>query len=72
MKSYYKQIFFSVVMLCVSFISFAVPVIPDPNDDPISDDSQEIAAPINTKLIWLAIVGIAFVYYQFNLKRKKA
>lgn len=69
MKSYYKQILFSFIMLCVSFASFAD--IPDPNADPISDDSQEIAAPINTKLIWLAIVGIAFVYYQYNLRQRK-
>jgi len=70
MKLNYKKTLYSVILLAVSFASFAD--IPDPNADPISDESQEIAAPINTKLLWLAIVGIAFAYYQFNLRRKKA
>jgi mannose/fructose/N-acetylgalactosamine-specific phosphotransferase system component IIC len=30
------------------------------------------AAPINSKLIWLAIIGIAFAFYYFSTKRQKA
>lgn len=62
----------SVVLLTVSFISFASPIIPDPNADDDMTSEDGAAAPINTKLIWLAIVGIAFVYYQFNLRKKRA
>ena len=29
-------------------------------------------APINSKLLWLMIIGIAFALYKFQTKRQKA
>lgn len=70
MKSFYKKTLYSVILLCVSFASFAD--IPDPNGDDDLNPADAPVVPINTKLIWLAIVGIAFVYYQFNIRKKKS
>lgn len=68
MKFNYKTFFLSIFMLTVSFATFALP--PDPNEGDTGDD--DIPATINTKLIWLAIVGIAFAYYQFQNRKKTA
>ena len=42
----------------------------DENGDPIpgclEDGSSDPVAPINTILIWLALIGISFVVYYFN------
>lgn len=42
----------------------------DDNDDGDLEGDDPPAAPINTKLIYLALVGIAFVFYTLQ-KRKK-
>jgi hypothetical protein len=42
----------------------------DENDDGDLEGDDPPAAPINTKLIYLALVGIAFVFYTLQ-KRKK-
>lgn len=56
-------------MLMVSFATFAQ-LPPDPNEgEPGGGDPP---ASINQRLIWLAIVGIAFAYYQFKSRRKTA
>ena len=51
------------MMAFVSFLSFADPIDPPADDDPP-------ASPINTKLIWLAIVGdsFAFLYVRKQIK----
>ena len=67
MKFNYSKFLLSIVMLAVSFATFAQ--APDPDDEVGGDDPP---APINTKLIYLAIIGIAFAYYQFNANRKRA
>lgn len=59
-------------MLAVSFAAFAdePPVSPEDGDPGTGDP-----VPINGKLIWLAIVGIAFAYYQikkYNALKQKA
>lgn len=45
----------------VSFTSSAQVDPPADNDPP--------AAPINMQLIWLAIIGVAFVFYFFKTKK---
>ena len=51
------------MMAFVSFLSFADPIDPPADDDPP-------ASPINTKLIWLAVAGIIFVYFYFRKQTK--
>ena len=70
MKFHYKKTLLSIAMLTVSFASFAQ--IPDPDSDPGSGGNDP--TPINTNLIWLAVLGIGFAYYQFvaNKKQQKA
>lgn len=63
MKSHLLKIYATLASAFVSFVSYA-----DPFDPPAEDDLP--AAPINTKLIWLAMIGIAFAFYYFNQKSK--
>lgn len=70
MKSIYK-IYILTFLLLSDFIVFAQ----GPGDDDGSgglegDDAP--AAPINGKLIWLAIVSILFAFYYLNKRAQKA
>lgn len=71
MKLISKKLLLTFSVLLISSLSFAD--IPDPNGDPISDTSEETAAPvpIDSQLIWLALIGVFFAYYQFNSKKIK-
>ncbi len=68
MKFNYKTFLLSTFMLAVSFVSFASPPLPT-DGEPGEEDPP---ASINTKLIWLAIVGLAFAYYQFKNRKRIA
>lgn len=69
MKINYKPTLLIIAMLTVSFAAFAQD-FPDPGDgEPGTGDP---GAPINSKLIWLAVAAIAFAYYTFASKKKLA
>lgn len=69
MKSIYK--FYIVSFLLLSdFIMFAQPGDDDGSGGLEGDDTP--AAPIDGKLIWLAIVSILFAFYYFNKRTQKA
>ncbi|MEZ4838746.1 signal peptidase [Flavobacterium sp.] len=69
MKSIYK--FYIVSFLLLSdFIVFAQPGDDDGSGGLEGDDTP--AAPIDGKLIWLAIVSILFAFYYFNKRTQKA
>lgn len=51
----------TIMMLFISFMSIA-------QVDPPADDDPPLA-PINTKLIWLTIIGIAFMFYYFKNRK---
>ena len=59
MKSNILKLYTTLFMAFISFISFA-----DPFDPPADDDPP--AAPINSYLIWLAILGVSFFLYTLN------
>ncbi|MBF04504.1 MAG: hypothetical protein CMP76_14560 [Flavobacterium sp.] len=69
--TYYKMkvkitTFFLTLLMCLfSFVGFA-------QLDPPADDDPP-AAPINSKLIWLAITGIVFavIYFKNNIQKTK-
>ncbi|HBD27381.1 MULTISPECIES: hypothetical protein [unclassified Flavobacterium] len=63
MKSNLFKLYATLMMAFVSFLSFADPIDPPADDDPPP-------APINTKLIWLAVAGIIFVYFYFRKQAK--
>jgi mannose/fructose/N-acetylgalactosamine-specific phosphotransferase system component IIC len=58
-------------LLVSNFVVFAqgdTPPETTPVDPEVTDPD---VAPINAKLIWLAVVGILFAYYYFSQKRKE-
>lgn len=61
MKTNFLKFYITILTLLVSFVGFAQ-VDPPTDDDPVG-------APINSQLIWLAIVGVAFAVFFFR-KRK--
>ena len=63
MKSNLFKLYATLLMAFVSFLSFADPIDPPADDDPP-------ASPINTKLIWLAIVGVSFAFLYFRKQIK--
>lgn len=67
MKTKTLKIFLVFTFLLIDFVSFANPAEDDESNNLNGDDP--VAAPINGKLIWLAILGIAFAYYSFKKKR---
>jgi len=69
MKNLYKLYILAFVLLS-DLMLFAEPGDDDGSGGLEGEDTP--AAPINGKLIWLALVGIVFVFYYFNTKRQKA
>ena len=55
----------TIIMAFISFLSVAQPIDPPADDDPPP-------APINTKLIWLTVIGIAFMFYYFKNRKSFA
>lgn len=70
MKSLYKIYILAFVLLS-DVMLFAQPGDDDGTGGGLEGDDTP-AAPINGKLIWLALVGISFAFYYFNKKRQKA
>lgn len=70
MKTKALKIFLVFTFLLIDFVSFA-----NPGNDNVDgtlegdDEAPTATVPINGKLIWLAIIGIAFAYYSFKKKR---
>ena len=69
MKKTSSKFFLSFVCLFFNFIAFAQS--PGTNDgDECLECDETPAAPINTKLLWLAIVGILYAYSIFRKSQK--
>ena len=69
MKSIYK--FYIITFLLLSdFIMFAQPGDDDGGGGLEGDDTP--AAPIDGKLIWLAMISILFAFYYLNKRTQKA
>lgn len=70
MKSIYKFYIFAFALFS-DFMLFAQgPGDDDGGGDLEGDDTP--AAPINGKLLWLALVSILFAFYYFNKQKQKA
>ncbi|MCW4470481.1 hypothetical protein OGH69_16030 [Flavobacterium sp. MFBS3-15] len=73
MKSSLLKLYIFAFLFVGDFVMFAEEPgaeCEDENGNPIEgcleDGSSDPVAPINTKLIWLALIGISFVVYYFN------
>jgi hypothetical protein len=69
MKRFYQFYLIAFVLLS-DFVMFAQPGDDDGGGGLEGDDTP--AAPIDGKLIWLAIAGILFSVYYFKSKQQKA
>ena len=63
MKSNLFKIYATFMMALISFLSVAQPVDPPADDDPPP-------SPINTNLIWLAVIGISFPFFYLKNQKK--
>lgn len=52
----------TVFITFISFLASAQPVDPPADPDPLP-------APIDSQIIWLAVIGIAFAFYILNKKK---
>lgn len=66
MRINYNKIMLTMLLFAVSFASFAQ--LPDP-DGP-GTGGEDPPAPINSKIIYLALVAVAFAF--FYMRRSKA
>lgn len=73
-NQYMKQNLFKLYILSffllIDFIAFAQPGTDDENGGLEGEDPP--AAPVNGKLLWLAVAGILFVYFAYRRTRKTA
>ena len=69
MKNLYK-VYILAFVLTSDLMLFAQVGEDDGTDGFGGDDIP--ADPINSKLIWLAFIGILFAFYYFSTKRQKA
>ena len=59
MKNNLLKAYLTVFITFMSFLATAQPVDPPADPDPLP-------APIDSQIIWLIVVGIAFAYYIIN------
>ena len=69
MKNTLLKFYITSFCLFTDFIMFAAPG--DDSDNGNLEDNDAPAAPINGKLILLAIAGIIFAFYTFKKSREK-
>ncbi len=62
MKNNLLKAHLTVFITFMSFLATAQPVDPPADPDPLP-------APIDSQIIWLVVVGIAFAYYIINKKK---
>ena len=69
MKKIILQSFLLLTFLFLDFVAFAQPGGPGSDDSDGDLEGEDPAAPINGKLLWLAILGVAFAYYTYKKTR---
>ncbi|AWH83657.1 hypothetical protein HYN59_00345 [Flavobacterium album] len=69
MKSSLLKWYFLAFLLASDFVVFAQPG--GTGEDGDLEGGGDPPAPINAKLIWLAIVGVSFAFYYFNKNRQE-
>ncbi|MBF6608670.1 MAG: hypothetical protein ITG00_08020 [Flavobacterium sp.] len=72
MKKNLLKFYVLTFVLFSDFVIFAQGPGNDSEDGDLEGGDDLPAAPINTKLIWLAIVGVLFVLYTYRKSRKVA
>jgi len=68
-KNFFKFYIVS-ILLFSDFIMFAQPA--DESDGGNLEDADAPQAPINGKLLWLAVAGILFAIYSYRKNKKVA
>lgn len=65
----YEKLSIIAIMLLFNVVSFAQPG--DTDGTPGGLDGDEPAAPIDSKLIILALIGIVYTFYMLKNKKKQ-
>ena len=69
MKNLFR-IYLLLFFLLSDFVVFAQPGDDNENPEDPEDPGDTQPLPINSKLIWLALLGVLFVYYKRNQMKK--
>lgn len=69
MKKNIQQSILLVTFLFLDFIAFAQSGPGTDDESGGLEEDDPVATPINGKLIWLAILGLAFAYYTYQKTR---
>lgn len=69
MKNSLMKLYLLAFFLVSDFVLFAQPGQDTGDGEPPLEGDDDPPAPINTKMIYLAILGIAFAYYFFSKKK---
>ncbi|HEX9979778.1 MAG TPA: hypothetical protein VGB50_04345 [Flavobacterium sp.] len=68
MKKNFLNFYIFSIVLFSDFVMFAQPGDESDGGDLEDDDAPQ--APVNGKLIWLALAGILFAIYTYKARRK--
>lgn len=66
MKNFLLKLTILGIILLNTFTVFA-----SPDNQGEGETIEDPGAPINSKIIWLVIAGIAFAFYYYSTQRKK-
>ena len=69
-KNLFKLYIF-IFVLFSDYLMFATTNAAGENEDGTGETIEEGETPINSKLIWLFIAGVAFAFYYFSNNKKK-
>lgn len=69
MKNTILKAFFLLTFLFLDFVAFAQSPGSDTGEGDLEGNDDPAPASINGKLVWLAILGVAFAYYTYKKTR---
>ncbi len=72
MKNSLTKLYLLAFFLVSDFVLFAQPGQGTGDGDPPLEGDDDPPAPINSKVIYLAIVGVAFAAYYFSSRKRQS
>lgn len=66
-----KNLLLKLTILGIILLNSSTAFATDPSNTGEGGTIEDPGAPINTRIIWLVIAGIAFAFYYYSTQRKK-